>query len=66
MLDIADLVFEESDTDRPRSQAASPNAPVSPLRPWGMWSGWAAIGIACAGAVAHAVVRMGHSVGRTA
>ena len=60
MLDIADLVFEDAATDtRPPAQVPAPGGPPSPLRPWGMWSGWAAIGIACAGAVAHVVARMG-------
>jgi hypothetical protein len=57
MRDIADVVFEDSSP----SPAAPPSpAPPSssPLRPWGMWGGWTAFGIACAGAVAHAVTRM--------
>lgn len=69
MLDLAHLVFEDSATsDRARTQVPASPEPGSPLRPWGMWGGWAAIGIACAGAVAHAVSRMGRSVasGRTA
>jgi hypothetical protein len=69
MLDLADLVFEDSDPDVRRAPAPAPSdAHVSPLRPWGMWGGWTAVGIACAGAVAHVVSRMGRSVasGRTA
>ena len=68
MLDIADLVFEDSTPrDAARAQASTAGAPASPLRPWGMWSGWTALGIACAGAVASAVSRVGRSVaGRTA
>jgi len=65
MLDLTDLVFEEStapDHARARAHSAASPEPASPLRPWGMWGGWAAIGIACAGAVAHAVSRMGRSV----
>ena len=67
MLDIADLVFEDSaPQDAARAEAAAAGAPASPLRPWGMWSGWTALGIACAGAVAHAVSRVSRSVaGRT-
>jgi hypothetical protein len=57
MREIADVVFEDS---TPSLAAAPPPPPPSssPLRPWGMWGGWTAIGIACAGAVAHAVTRM--------
>jgi hypothetical protein len=54
MRDIADLVFEDSPA--PACASAPPPATTgSPLRAWGMWGGWTAIGIACAGAVAHAV-----------
>jgi hypothetical protein len=59
MRDIADLVFEDPPShfaDRPATPPL--DGTTSPLRPWGMWGGWAAIGIACAGAVAHAVTRI--------
>jgi hypothetical protein len=57
MRDIADLVFEDAP---PAATTTPPPAasPGSPLRPWGMWGGWTAVGIACAGAVAHAVTRV--------
>jgi hypothetical protein len=43
MLDLADLVFEDSDPDVRRAPAPAPSdAHVSPLRPWGMWGGSAA------------------------
>ena len=59
MLDIADLVFEDSPPFAARTEApALAGSSSSPLRPWGMWSGWTAIGLACAGAVAHAVTRI--------
>jgi hypothetical protein len=58
MLDIADLVFEDSSPPPAGSGSARAVNTSSPLRPWGMWSGWTAIGIACAGAVAHAVTRI--------
>ena len=68
MLDIADLVFEDSVAPAPAPTPSPTSDPASPLRPWGMFGGWTALGIACAGAVASAVTRMGRSVatGRTA
>jgi hypothetical protein len=62
MRDIADLVFEDSPGSfSARADSPAPAGPTSPLRPWGMWGGWTAIGVACAGVVAHAVTRIrGH------
>ena len=62
MLDIADLIFEDSAAPEQAPTPSESSAPVSPLRPWGMWGGWTALGIACAGAVASAVTRVGRSV----
>jgi hypothetical protein len=68
MLDLPELVFEDSEPEaRGRQAAPVAGSSSSPLRPWGMWGGWAALGIACAGAVAHAFSRVGASVaGRSA
>lgn len=61
MVELADLVIEDSQARAERANpavAAATGRSPSPLRPWGMWGGWAAVGIACAGAVAHAVTRV--------